>query len=486
MSKTVKRRKKRDFVSKANHSMNPDRPKGAGGNNARDKATIKRLRMYKSGKPTRVITQTALQTFQEEMGKALKDPYKVVMRQTKLPITLLQERAKHQRVHVLDTESFETTFGPKRKRKRVNLKVADIQDLVSSVEKSHDSYSEEKDSNIVVEYDGFKDAAKEPVMAAGQSKRIWGELYKVIDSSDVLLQVLDARDPMGTRSKFIENYLRKDKPHKHLMFVLNKVDLVPTWVTKRWVAILSSEYPTLAFHASVKNPFGKGALIQLLRQFSKLHCDKRQISVGFIGYPNVGKSSVINTLRSKKVCNVAPIAGETKVWQYITLMKRIYLIDCPGVVYPTGETEAETVLKGVVRVENIKAPEDYITDVLARVKPDYMKKTYRIDEWKDTEDFLEQLAARTGKLLKKGEPDISTVAKMVLNDWQRGKIPFFVKPPNCEKILLRAGTREEAIIGLSKSQADRSQSLSFIFNVHDFELSIVDNSVTGRHTLILE
>jgi nuclear GTP-binding protein len=49
-----------------------------------------------------------------------------------------------------------------------------------------------------------------------------------------------------------------------------------------------------------------------------------------IGYPNVGKSSVINALRSKKVCNVAPIAGETKVWQYITLMKRIYLIDCPG------------------------------------------------------------------------------------------------------------------------------------------------------------
>jgi nuclear GTP-binding protein len=45
----------------------------------------------------------------------------------------------------------------------------------------------------------------------------------------------------------------------------------------------------------------------------QLHSDKKQISVGFIGYPNVGKSSVINTLRAKKVCNVAPIAGETKV-----------------------------------------------------------------------------------------------------------------------------------------------------------------------------
>lgn len=44
----------------------------------------------------------------------------------------------------------------------------------------------------------------------------------------------------------------------------------------------------------------------------QLHTDKRQISVGFIGYPNVGKSSVINALRAKKVCNVAPIAGETK------------------------------------------------------------------------------------------------------------------------------------------------------------------------------
>lgn len=45
----------------------------------------------------------------------------------------------------------------------------------------------------------------------------------------------------------------------------------------------------------------------------QLHTDKKQISVGFIGYPNVGKSSIINTLRSKKVCNVAPLAGETKV-----------------------------------------------------------------------------------------------------------------------------------------------------------------------------
>ena len=66
---------------------------------------------------------------------------------------------------------------------------------------------------------------------------------------------------------------------------------------RRWVRILSEENPTLAFHASITNPFGKGALIQLLRQFQNLHRDKKNISVGFVGYPNVGKSSIINTLR---------------------------------------------------------------------------------------------------------------------------------------------------------------------------------------------
>lgn len=202
----------------------------------------------------------------------------------------------------------------------------------------------------------------------------------------------------------------------------------------KWVKTLSKEYPTLAFHASINNSFGKGSLIQLLRQFSTLHSDKKQISVGFIGYPNTGKSSIINTLRGKKVCNVAPIPGETKVWQYITLMKRIYLIDCPGVVHPsTTDTETDIVLKGVVRVENIKQPDDYIPELLKRVRPEYIQRTYELDHWEDSVDFLTQLAKRTGKLIKGGEADLGSVAKMVLNDWLRGKIPYYTAPPEGDK-----------------------------------------------------
>ncbi|TXT13462.1 hypothetical protein VHUM_00829 [Vanrija humicola] len=278
---------------------------------------------------------------------------------------------------------------------------------------------------------------KEPVYAKGTSRRIWGELYKVLDSSDVVIHVLDARDPIGTRCKPVVEYLRKEKAHKHLVYVLNKVDLVPTWVTARWVKHLSLSAPTIAFHASINNSFGKGSLIQLLRQFSVLHSDKKQISVGFIGYPNVGKSSIINTLKKKKVCTVAPIPGETKVWQYITLMRRIYLIDCPGVVpLSAKDSEADTVLKGVVRVENLQMPAEHIPALLERVRSEYIQRTYNLEPreggWHGEEGaalLLSTIAKKSGKLLKGGEPDQESAAKMVLNDWIRGKIPFFVPPP---------------------------------------------------------
>jgi nuclear GTP-binding protein len=167
-----------------------------------------------------------------------------------------------------------------------------------------------------------------------------------------------------------------------------------------------------------------------LRQFGKLHPERKQITVGLVGYPNVGKSSIINTLKSKKVCNVAPVPGETKVWQYITLMKKLYLIDCPGIVQPNkNDSQTDIVLKGVVRIENINQPEDYIPAVLERCKKEYLKRTYQLVDWDDATDFLTQLAVRGGKLLKGGEADMDTVAKMVLNDWIRGKIPFYVAPP---------------------------------------------------------
>ncbi|KAI9303271.1 NUC091 domain-containing protein [Cunninghamella echinulata] len=380
---------------------------------------------------TRVIGQKALEDFRESLSEKIHDPYQVLLKQNKLPMSLLQDPTKTGRMHILETDSFSNTFGSKAQRKRPKLNIGTMEEMMTSVDDTHENYNSAKDTSLLANKETeFSNAGRAWYLQAGQSKRIWNELYKVIDSSDIIIHVLDARDPIGTRCKNVEDYIRKEKPHKHIIFVLNKVDLVPTWSTARWVATLSKDCPTIAFHASINNSFGKGSLIQLLRQFSSLHSDKKQISVGFIGYPNTGKSSIINTLKAKKVCNVAPIPGETKVWQYITLMKRIYLIDCPGVVPPNvNDNETDIILKGSVRIENVSQPEDSIPTVLERVRPEYIRRTYGLREWKDPNDFLEQLARKTGKILKRGEPDIHNVSVMVLHDWLRGRIPFYVPPP---------------------------------------------------------
>lgn len=380
---------------------------------------------------TRVISQNELESFRTEMGKRINDPYQVLLKRNKLPLSLLQDNVKENRMALLESETFSDTFGGKSQRKRPKLSFQNIEEFAeNAVSRNVDGTA--KSPTDVVEDDGSRAESTEAVMLKGQSKRIWGELFKVIDSSDVIIHVLDARDPMGTRCRSVETYLKKEAPHKHLIFLLNKCDLVPPRITAKWVAALSTEYPTLAFHASITNPFGKGSLIQLLRQFSRLHSDKRQISIGFLGYPNTGKSSIINTLRKKAVCVVAPIPGQTKVWQYVALMKRIYLIDCPGVVpHSTEDSETDIVLKGVCRIENISAPEDHIAALLARVQPRHLIRTYgpSIRDYTDSDDFLERLARFTGKLLKGGEPDLKTAAKMVLHDWLKGKIPYFSKPP---------------------------------------------------------
>lgn len=395
---------------------------------------------------TRVISQTALDHFRTSLSTKKDDPYSVLLRRNKLPMALLDDASNpntRKRSHIVETEPFSETFGPKAQRKKARIDVGTFEELgklsTAAVEDAEQAANalELAQSFEVPEVQTHADYI-EPIFAKGTSRRIYGELYKVIDSSDVILHILDARDPLGTMCESVLEYMKKEKAHKQVVLVINKCDLVPNWVTARYIQHLTPRYPTIAFHASPNHSFGKGSLIQLLRQFSQLHSDKKQISVGFVGYPNVGKSSVINTLKSGKVCRVAPVPGETKVWQYITLTRRIYLIDCPGVV-PTSanDSQTSTVLKGVLRVEALPVPSEHIPTLMSRVKPLYLSRSYGIAlpdpddpsrSW-DPEQFLDTLARMKGRLLKGGEPDVDGVAKIILSDWVRGRIPFFVPPP---------------------------------------------------------
>lgn len=124
---------------------------------------------------------------------------------------------------------------------RVKLQNSDLVDMMNDVNKKQKTHEEKLAHKPTLSEESGETKLKDIFLTAGQSKRIYNELYKVLDSSDVVIQVLDARDPMGTRSKQVEDYLKKNMRHKYLVFILNKCDLVPTWCTKRWVAILSEE-----------------------------------------------------------------------------------------------------------------------------------------------------------------------------------------------------------------------------------------------------
>eukprot|EP00804_Cyclotella_cryptica_P003999 CCRYP_013922-RC/>CCRYP_013922-RC protein AED:0.16 eAED:0.16 QI:0/0/0/1/0/0/2/0/560 len=463
--------------SAASSKLNRTAPKSAG--NARSSQTIARLKMYNNGKAirnkegkvvggqfmmadragdtkitaatgriapdrrwfgnTRVVAPTELDRFRQEMTDSMADPYSVVVKRKTLPMGLLRDAAELQQSGnkqgsaLLVNEPFETAFGTKSQRKRVKVE----QYMVARTSRMDDDPQQPQQQPE--EYKGGKAETKDDLFLKGQSKRIWGEFYKVLDCSDVILHVIDARNVPGTRCTMIEKHISKNAPHKHLVFVLNKIDLVPNWVAKRWIGELAQIRPTIAFHASMTHAFGKGALISLLRQFGKL-TDKKQISVGVIGYPNVGKSSVINTLISKKSCKVAPLPGETKIWQYITLFRNIYLIDCPGVVVDTaGDTETDSVLKGVVRAERLECPEEFVDAICNAVKREHIAAMYGLakngeESWNNSEELLEKISVKCGRLKKGGEPCLRTAAIMLINDFQRGRLPHYVAPPELKEL----------------------------------------------------
>jgi len=115
-------------------------------------------------------------------------------------------------------------------------------------------------------------------------------------------------------------------------------------------------------------------------------------------------------------------------------MRRIFLIDCPGIVPPSAtDSETDILLRGVVRVENVSNPEQYIPAVLEKCKQQHVERTYEIKGWTNSISFLEMLARKGGRLLKGGEADMGGVAKMVLNDFMRGKLPWFTAPPKDEE-----------------------------------------------------
>ncbi|KCV71097.1 hypothetical protein H696_02044 [Fonticula alba] len=249
------------------------------------------------------------------------------------------------------------------------------------------------------------------------------EFRKVVEAADVILQVLDARDPLGCRSPQIEEMILKaGGGDKKIILVLNKVDLVPRKNVEAWIKYLSHEFPTIAFKASTQQQrtnighgssgalnaaassggsddsaaittsecLGADSLIRLLKNYSRSHDIKTSLRVGVVGFPNVGKSSLINSLRRSRVCGVGAVAGFTKTAQEVILDKNIRLLDCPGILF-TGDdatVDPSIVLRNCVRVEAIADPVGAVGYLLTRLPKKQVMLLYRVGDFDSTIRFL--------------------------------------------------------------------------------------------------
>jgi nuclear GTP-binding protein len=355
--------------------------------------------------------------------------------------------------------------------------------LLASARAAADSYDRTLQDDAMDEDDSdASDDSDVGQVSVGQasSRKTYDKVFKsVIEQADVVLYVLDARDPEGTRSRDVErSIMAAAAGGKRLILVVNKIDLVPPKVLRDWLVYLRRYFPTLPLRAAGAAPNAhtfnhrdltaqttSAALFKALKNYANAKELKRAVSVGVIGYPNVGKSSVINALLSRlsgrgasasKACPAGAEAGVTTSIRAVKIDSKLTLLDSPGVVFPSSssvqsaglvnlknatEAHAHLVLLNAVPPKQIDDPVPAVNLLLRRLSAsaDLMQKltdTYDIPallpnraDGDFTTDFLVQVARKRGRLGKGGVPNLNGAAMNVVTDWRDGRIQGWVDAP---------------------------------------------------------
>ncbi|NWU97451.1 GNL3 protein, partial [Upupa epops] len=308
-----------------------------------------------------------------------------------------------------------------------------------------------------VESSGQSKAKTKKLLDKNSKKSFCRELNKVIEASDVVLEVLDARDPMGCRCPQLEQAVTCSGGNKKLLLVLNKCDLVPKGNLEKWLNYLKKEFPTIAFKSAtmIKDKtmpeqfkarrkrvdlsrttecLGSKCLLKLLQEHGKTL--NKPIQVGVVGFPNVGKSSIINSLKGVRACNVGLARGVTKSMQIVHVDKQTKMLDSPSIIADPSNTVLALALRSVINTEESSSAEllEAVDAILNNSSKQQVMMCYTIPDFRNTEEFLTLLAQKRGMQKKGGVADIENVAKSLLCDWTGAKVSYHSQPPESQSL----------------------------------------------------
>lgn len=259
----------------------------------------------------------------------------------------------------------------------------------------------------------------------GHMSKARREIAAVIQSFDVIIEVLDARLPAASANPILQS-LRGARP---CIKILAKQDLADPAVTRQWVAHLERQTGIRALPLDVRQRREAGRIAQLCRKLAP-HRGRpgKSLRAMVVGIPNVGKSTLINTLAGRTIARVGDKPAITTCQQQIDLRNGILLSDTPGLLWPDLRNQ-EAALRLAASGAIGDAALDFIdvalfaAGLLRDRYADRLRDRYRLAKLPETPvDLLEEIGRRRGCLKAGGAIDRHRAAELLLRELRAGQL----------------------------------------------------------------
>ncbi|MEI6732212.1 MAG: GTPase [archaeon] len=255
---------------------------------------------------------------------------------------------------------------------------------------------------------------------------VWQVIDHIIRISDIVMEVLDARFIKETRNMELEAKIKEQG--KGILYIINKIDLLD----KEQLRALKEKVELENIKPSVLVSCTSHKGRHNLKERIKIEVKRRKIKfpkshVGIIGYPNTGKSTLINLITGRHAVRTSPRAGLTQGMHKIRINSNILLLDTPGVIPNREDAKSNALAQkkhtkmGVATYDRIKDPIFAVVSVM-KENPGKVEKLYGIEANGDVELLLETLGKQRNMVKRGNKTDLDRAARVVLKDWQEGKI----------------------------------------------------------------